>query len=209
MACADWGDRKWQQLVRVTKREVVEKCDLWKWDGENLSVNFYPAKLQQEIEAKRKAGRDTVAKRWGKLGSSCVSSGDSSMDRSANHSADTKGEREGKERERERAREELPASLQTDPVIEVWIRWKNHYASEFNYGNDMAPGVVFQQTKDLVALGPELAVVAIENALSNGKLKKPCLPFGVTTAPTPAVRVGQNITGIEPEPTNYGPLKAS
>lgn len=187
--CADWGDRKWQQLVRVTKREVQFECDLWKWEGDNLRINFYPAKRQQEIEAKRKAGRDTVAKRWGKQ----ASSGTSSDNSSANHSADTEGEREG-EGEGARARSKLPESLQSPAFYAVWERWERHWCTEFNYGNPMPEGTLFQQTRDLVGIGLERAIAAVENSLANGKLKKPCEPFGGVGARPQLTRVGQNLT---------------
>lgn len=87
--CADWQDRRWQQLARVTKREIARKCELWSFDGEKLIVWAYPVSKQEEVQAKRKAGLDTAAKRWKKH--------DSSVDSSATRSADT----EGKEKEKE------------------------------------------------------------------------------------------------------------
>jgi hypothetical protein len=94
--CASWGDRKWQQLVRVTLVEVKRDSMLWRMVGQDLEVNFYPVDKQKEIEAKREAGRSTVAKRWDKQ--SC--SANSSAISSATRSADTEGKgREGKGKE--------------------------------------------------------------------------------------------------------------
>lgn len=201
--CASWGDRKWQQAIRVTKREVAQSTQLWRWEGGDLRVNFYPTKKEKEVQAKREGGRlGGQARTEAKIEAARLNGGLGG--RPATYET-TEAEpklkpngMEGNGREVEgewaRAKAELPESLKTDPVIEVWIRWKIHYASEFNHGNDMAPGTVYQQTKDLVSLGPRLAVLAIENALSNGKLKKPCLPFGPTSTPQPHVRLGQNLT---------------
>jgi hypothetical protein len=88
-ACHDWGDRRWQQSVRVTLEEVRRESELWEWDGDDLCLRFYPIEKEAEIRAKRTAGKLTVAKRWAKQ--SC------SANSSAIRSADTEGKgREGK-----------------------------------------------------------------------------------------------------------------
>lgn len=94
IGAASWGDRKWQQLARVTLREVKMPSDLWRWNNNDLELNFYPIGKQREIEAKRQAGKDTVAKRWNKQDSS----GSCSADSSAICSADTEGEGNRKEK---------------------------------------------------------------------------------------------------------------
>lgn len=55
--CADWGDRKWQQLVGVTAQEVTLKSELWQWGEEGLIITFYPKEKQDLIKARREAGR--------------------------------------------------------------------------------------------------------------------------------------------------------
>lgn len=52
-SCREWKDRKWQQLVRVTKGEVETASELWSWDGDNLIVAFYPTEKENEVKAKR------------------------------------------------------------------------------------------------------------------------------------------------------------
>lgn len=54
---AGWKDRKWQQLTRCTRREVLADCDLWSWDGDDLVVAFYPTEKEAQVRAKREAGR--------------------------------------------------------------------------------------------------------------------------------------------------------
>ena len=56
--CGEWPDRKWQQLVRVTRQEVERECALWDWDNGSLVVWGYPADKEREIIAKRNAGRE-------------------------------------------------------------------------------------------------------------------------------------------------------
>lgn len=58
--CLAWGDRKWQQLVRVTKKEATRQCDLWSFDGNNLIVWGYPAEKQTEVQHLRAIGKLTT-----------------------------------------------------------------------------------------------------------------------------------------------------
>lgn len=73
-ACDAWADRKWQQLVRVTKEEVMQTCDLWSWDGDRLIVWGYPKEKEDEIQHLRHLGKmkttakQDAAKANGKLG---------------------------------------------------------------------------------------------------------------------------------------------
>jgi hypothetical protein len=60
--CAEWADRKWQQLVRITKKEAGRKCDLWSWDGNTLIVWGYPVEKEQEVQEKRERARTNGAK---------------------------------------------------------------------------------------------------------------------------------------------------
>jgi hypothetical protein len=57
-ACREWKDRKWQQLVRVTKKEVEADSDLWKWEGADLVVAHYPAAKEAEVRTKREIARE-------------------------------------------------------------------------------------------------------------------------------------------------------
>lgn len=54
-----WKDRKWQQVVRVTAREVMAVCDLWEWDGDDLVVAFYPSEKELEVQHLRSVGKQT------------------------------------------------------------------------------------------------------------------------------------------------------
>jgi hypothetical protein len=54
--CASWKDRRWQQTCGVTKPEVDDQCDLWSFDGENLTIWGYPAEKQEEIQKMRESG---------------------------------------------------------------------------------------------------------------------------------------------------------
>ena len=64
--CADWPDRKWQQLARVTKEEVMLKSDLWEWDGADLIVWAYPIEKQEEVQRLRRQAKTASKARWDK-----------------------------------------------------------------------------------------------------------------------------------------------
>ena len=55
--CAEWKDRQWQQTLGVTLEEVRQDCGLWKWDGDSIEIAFYPLDREQEVVAKRDAGK--------------------------------------------------------------------------------------------------------------------------------------------------------
>jgi hypothetical protein len=57
--CKTWGDRKWQQLCRVTAAEADRNCALFWWEGENLAVFAYPKDKEDEIRAKRESAQRT------------------------------------------------------------------------------------------------------------------------------------------------------
>jgi len=61
--CKDWRDRRWQQTVRITAAEVGRTCPLWKWNGLDLVVEFYPVGKEKEVKAKRHGASLTNAQR--------------------------------------------------------------------------------------------------------------------------------------------------
>lgn len=54
---AEWKDRKWQQVVRVTLKEARSACDLWTWEGDDLVVSFYPTEKEIEVQELRAIGK--------------------------------------------------------------------------------------------------------------------------------------------------------
>lgn len=98
---SEWGDRKWQQVVRVTKGEVSESCPLWSWDGGAVVVWAYPVEKEAEVRRNRenggKGGRPPKP-----AGNQVVTSGltqiETQEEPTAPISAETEEERKGKER---------------------------------------------------------------------------------------------------------------
>jgi hypothetical protein len=55
--CGGWKDRQWQQTLGVTLAEVREECALWHWEDDALCVAFYPTFKEDEVQARREAGK--------------------------------------------------------------------------------------------------------------------------------------------------------
>lgn len=51
-----WADRRWQQVARVTREEVMPSCPLWAWDGSTLVVWKYPVEKEEVVRHNRENG---------------------------------------------------------------------------------------------------------------------------------------------------------
>lgn len=130
----DWGDRKWQQVVRVTKIEAHDKCPLWSWESGALTVWAYPVDKEEEVRRNRENGKtggrppkprgNQVV--FGGLPSGLPSGLTQSITQtepSAPISAET--ERKGKEREEEEE-EHPPKPPQAKISASEWIPLQEH-----------------------------------------------------------------------------------
>lgn len=97
--CRAWKDRQWQQLIRVTQQEAFAECELWQWEGDDLTVVHYPADKESEIKTKREVASVNGKKggRPPKEAGEKPTSVNSEKPTSVN-SAKAEGERKGKER---------------------------------------------------------------------------------------------------------------
>ena len=59
-----WSDRRWQQLARVTLREVKRTCPLWRWDADSLRVAFYNPDKEEEVRRLRSQASNAARARW-------------------------------------------------------------------------------------------------------------------------------------------------
>lgn len=91
-----WADRRWQQLCRVTKREVSMTSELWTWEEDNLVVWAYPLDKEEEVKRNRtnglKGGRPPGSHQKNPKETTRLFSGSTS--------AETEGEGEGEGEER-------------------------------------------------------------------------------------------------------------
>lgn len=97
---AEWGDRKLQQMIRVTKDEINDVCDLWGFTAEGIVVKFYPVDKEAQVkrlrsQAKGAANAMHAAKRRRD------GSGDGMVAGSATSASDGAAEGEGKEKGKE------------------------------------------------------------------------------------------------------------
>jgi hypothetical protein len=51
--CRNWGDRKWQQVVGITKDEALRECPLWTWDGDDIHITAYNEDNEQRVKTLR------------------------------------------------------------------------------------------------------------------------------------------------------------
>lgn len=130
--CGHWPDRKWQQLVRITKKEVTRSTKLWSWDGNNLTVWEYPSEKEQEVKEKRDRARTNGQKG----GRPKQTNEGTKKEPTLVISAKAEGERKGKEGEGESevshvSAEKQPASIYPEPLRDIafgarWEEWEIH-----------------------------------------------------------------------------------
>jgi hypothetical protein len=53
LGAGDWKDRKTQQILRLTNRELRATTPLWTWKSADLHVTFYPIDKQAIVQRKR------------------------------------------------------------------------------------------------------------------------------------------------------------
>ena len=128
--CRNWPENIWPTAVGVRFRHIKNDSPLWRWEGNDLVVEFYPGNQQQSLAAKRAGGEKGRASRWGHAKPESVqmampdgyanSSPTPEPDGYANGMPDgRKGKGKGKEREEEGEREAAPPS---HPVSRLQIR---------------------------------------------------------------------------------------
>jgi hypothetical protein len=61
-----WSPRLWMINTLCTPEEVLRDCPLWKFDGDDLVVEFYPHEKEKEVIAKRKGNVKGARARWNK-----------------------------------------------------------------------------------------------------------------------------------------------
>ena len=64
--CKKWTDRAWQQTVGSTRKAMLEKSELWRFDGADCVVFGYPEHQEKTTIKLRERGREAILKRWEK-----------------------------------------------------------------------------------------------------------------------------------------------
>lgn len=63
---AELGDRQWMSMASCTLEEIKRPTRLWKFENDDLLLNFYNTDSEKEYRAKRRGGRIGNLRRWGK-----------------------------------------------------------------------------------------------------------------------------------------------
>lgn len=127
-----WGDRKWQQVVRITRDEVHDNCPLWEWSDGCVIVWAYPVEKEEEVRRNRanggKGGRPPKPEN-NQVVTSGLSSGltqtITQTEPSGGHSAETEGKGIGKEEEGKRKGKNKGASVPrfVPPTEAEWVAY--------------------------------------------------------------------------------------
>lgn len=92
-----WPERKWT-WARLTRAQVDRSCGLWKWDGDDLLVAFYPIEKEIEVKKKREGAAHGGRMRGKQLRASAQAKAEAKGQPKANAEAQRKG-KEGKGKE--------------------------------------------------------------------------------------------------------------
>ena len=184
-AAKPWKDRQWQQLARVTLREVTAGSRLYWWEGETLCVWGYPIEKESEVRRRR-----DIARANGKTGGRPKVAGIQTTNTNPNVDTNPKptlvisekaeGEWKGNGKEMEgecsapdsiyrEMQRTLPDRLRSSPAfVNAWEQWVPYRSSK----SRSSSGVVPPQTWDahlrtcLQHPTPESAAEALMQAMA-------------------------------------------
>ena len=174
VGCRAWKDRQWQQTCGVTLKEVESASKLLVWDGQDLTVVFYPIDSERVVQAKRLGGS-----RGGQL-SGQARAKHTSTDTSSTPSSTPSTERKGKEKEEEEERnrksapplgdtpelpleQSFPAQIDTEAFRSAWADWME-YRRERRL-TKYKPRSIVAQLKELSEWGEDEAIKAIRDSI--------------------------------------------
>jgi len=155
--CKEWADRKWQQLVRVTKKEAERACGLWEWDGESLVVWGYPSEKEDEVKTNRangsRGGRPRKAKQNHPV---------SNRETTRFDIAETERKEKGKEIEKE---ESLTLPFSSERFKESWDSWLKYQKER---KKKLTPSTISINFGRFQKWGESKSIEAIRQSIENG-----------------------------------------
>jgi hypothetical protein len=96
----NWKDRKCQQLLRVTQKEILTPSALWTWHGDDLHVSHYPIDKEQVVKTNRlngtRGGRPKNKTKTKPTGFHSDNETDNPDETTRHDFAETEGNRKGK-----------------------------------------------------------------------------------------------------------------
>lgn len=174
-----WGDRKWQQVVRITKAEALDVCPLWNWVGPDLVVWAYPVEKEAEVVRNRENG-----KRGGRPvkpeNNQVVTSGLTQTKPSGSIPPKRKGKEREEEKEEQRAEGNSPRPARFSPdefdhllsnamratpeFLQAWHQWLEvRHGKRKRVSENGAKG----QIKAIHAAGIPAGILAISKSIAN------------------------------------------
>lgn len=176
--CRAWKDRQWQQTCGVTLKEVESASKLLVWDGQDLTVVFYPIDSERVVQAKRLGGA-RGGQASGQARAKDTPQDDASTP-SSTPSSTLRTERKGKEREEEEERkrksapppgdtpelsleQSFPAQIDTEAFRSAWADWLS-YRRERRL-TAYKPRTIAAQLKELSDWGEAAAITSIRDSI--------------------------------------------
>lgn len=169
---AIWSDRKLQQLVRVTRAEVDNLCDLWRIAGADIEVNFYPVAKEKQVKAGRGDAMAGASARWQKRAVDALTHALTPTLEANKAHAEGKGRRreeEGKEKEKGvpvSPAVVFPLRLNTPAFTSAWGDWCA-YRRERRLAT-LKPRSVEAQLAKLADYGHDAAIDSIRESIAQG-----------------------------------------
>lgn len=171
--CRGWKDRKWQQLVRVTKREAETASELITWEGDDLIVMHYPLEKELEVKTKRENGKKGGRPKTGTKPKPCGSDSDNPEPNQAGTSSPTTPETEGEGKSKGMEGEERESVREDDHgqnamrIIEAYPRREKTAEAAQIVAGHLAEGDDFE-----LMLAGTKACAAVIRTLPSGHLNR-------------------------------------
>lgn len=128
---ANWGEWDCVQVLGIPRAELDGEHRLWRFEGSELIVEFYPLAKQREVQAKRRAGRRGGISSGEARAEHTESTDDSKASSSASSTASTEGNRKGKEGEEEGKDGQRPQTLEQVKIYSASIGLADSEAEKF------------------------------------------------------------------------------
>ena len=169
--CGEWKDRQWQQTLGVTLGEVREECALWHWEDGALCVAFYPTDKQEEVKAKRDAGKRGGSAKTEAKTQAARHNGAKHQPKQNPSTTQAATQRKGKERKDKGKEEEigggtLPPVLDSEDFKAAWGDYVT-YRKQAKLRR-LQPMSVRDQWSEMEGWGHDEAVEAIRTTIRKG-----------------------------------------
>lgn len=176
----EWSDRKLQQLIRITRAELDDRCQLWRRSaGDSIEVNFYPTAKEKQVRANRVNAVAGAAARWDKR------EADATCHEVGNAVGTFFADAEVKKKKADPAAPVIPLNLDTPAFAAAWADWAKHRKEK---RAALTPSTVKQQLTKLANWGHDMAIDSLRESIAQGwtGIFEPRAVGGAAGKPRPA-----------------------